>query len=320
MALNYREQLILAKTEAAVGVAEALGAADALLCGNVDLTPLAGERKERANIQPYRGAKKQITTRRHARLRFSVEMAGSGDADTAPAWGRLLTACFMSEAVTATGADPATAPGDVTYSLAVPAAPKSLTMSVNIAGVRQILAGCRGTYSMALESGEVPVLRFDFVGSYADPADAALTANPVFTDFKDPVFASRVNTPDASIFGVDVVLHSIEIDYGATVTWRDLIGGIASARLGDRVVAGRLTIDAPKVAALALVKKAADSESGALAITHGVGAGKIIKLAAPALQLDEPSYGESEGIWTIQSGFRLLPTAAGNDDFTILTQ
>ena len=41
--------------------------------------------------------------------------------------------------------------------------------------------------------------------------------------------------------------------------------------------------------------------------------------AADTLQLDEPSYGDADGIWTIQAGFRLLPSA-GNDDVSVTTK
>ncbi|MCY3689257.1 MAG: phage tail tube protein [Gammaproteobacteria bacterium] len=308
MTLHYREQLILAKTEATAGTAVTLAAADAILCGGVELTPLAGERRERENIQPFLGARKQLWARRHARLRFDVELAGSGAAGTAPAWGMLLEACFMKETIQANTS--------AAYAPDTPDAPKSLTISCNVAGVRQTLSGCRGTWSLNVQSGEAPMLRFDFVGAYADPVDAAFTSSPDYTDFKEPLPAGTVNTPTASIYGANVTLHGIEIDYGANVSWTDLIGASAGPRLGDRVMTGRLTIDAPKVAALALVKKAADSEAGALSLIHGTAEGGIVAVAAPKLRLDEPSYGESDGVWTVQSGFSLLPTS-GNDEITI---
>ena len=51
MSLSYRNRLILAKTETTVGTAIALAKADAVLCGEVKVTPLAAEEAETAGGQ-----------------------------------------------------------------------------------------------------------------------------------------------------------------------------------------------------------------------------------------------------------------------------
>ena len=312
MSLSYRNRLILAKTETTVGTAIALAKADAVLCGEVKVTPLAAEEAERPVVKAGFGARPKLLGNKHARIQFTVELAGSGAKATPPAWGRMLTACYMTEKVIDNAS--------VAYTPKVPASPKSLTISCNIDGVKQTLAGCRGTFSLSLSAGQVPTLQFDFVGKYADPVDAAQTADPSYSAWKDPVLADPAGTPTAQIFDVDVGLRELSIDYGAEVAWENLIGGTPGARLRDRQTRGNLSVSAPKVATLALVKKAADGDTGALKIAHGGGvAGAIFELSAPKLELAAPSYQDADGIWVMQSAFQLLPNAGG-DDFKITTK
>ena len=329
MSLKYRERLILAKLESTPGAAETLAAADAVLCGALDVTPLASDQVERDIVRPYLGARPQRHHRKHARIRLGVELAGSGDRDAAPAWGKFLRACYMTETVTAdvdaveddpdtTGVDESqpAAPGKVVYSCAEPATPGSLTISCNIDGVRQTLTGCRGSWSLSIGAGGVPSIEFDLVGAYAAPADAALLSNPDYGAWQEPIVASFAGTPTATLFGVAVALQELSLDWGADVQWRDLIGATPGARLRDRQTTGNLTVDAAKTATLALVDNAATGATGALEIVHGLGDGKIVRVHAPKLQLGSPSYRDSDGIWQVSSDYRLLPTN-GDDDLTI---
>ena len=114
--------------------------------------------------------------------------------------------------------------------------------------MKQTLAGCRGTFSLNLRAGQVPTLQFDFVGKYADPADAVMTTAPSYTAWKDPVLADPAGTPTTEIFGEGVGLRELSIDYGAEVAWENLIGGTPGARLRDRQTRGNLSVSAPKVA------------------------------------------------------------------------
>ena len=69
-------------------------------------------------------------------------MAGSGTAGTAPKYGAILKACGLSETVSGGNT--------VTYSpVATPS--DSVTLFVNYDGIRQIVTGCRGTFSINCE-------------------------------------------------------------------------------------------------------------------------------------------------------------------------
>jgi hypothetical protein len=57
--------------------------------------------------------------------------------------------------------------------------------------------------------------------------------------------------------------------------------------------------------------------TGNLTLTHGTVAGQIVELSAPNVQLLTPKYGEVSGVTTLEMGFNLVPTAAGNDEFSL---
>ena len=187
-----------------------------------------------------------------------------------------------------------------------------------IDGVRHRLDACRGTWTLNFQLG-IPRIRFEFTGQFADPTD---DNNPTPTSaaldkFKDPLVPSRTNTPTVSLHGASVALSNLQLAYGANVVARD-IPGEASIEIVDRQASGQLTVDAPTVAGLALVKRAKEGLSGAFQMVHGVGAGKIITLDMPDLQLSSPSYSEADGYWQVQANIRPLPES-GNDEIKLTT-
>lgn len=306
---RYRNRLALFKIEAAAGTAEALAAADAILCSDVQLTPLAADSVSREVVRPYFGAQQQLPSLVHATAQMTVELAGSGDAGAAPPWGKLLQACGMAETVTADTSAAYTP---------VSAGEKTATLAVNIDGVQQTLAGCRGTFSLNLQAGQVPTIQFTFTGHYADPADvAALAAN--YAAWKDPLPVSKTNTPTFSLMGEnDLALSALSLDQGNDVGYREPLAGNAEVMILDRQPSGQITVLAPAISGANLVKTARDASTGALRVVHGTAAGSKIQIDAPKIALNGPTYGEAEGIWTIQTNFQPLPNAAGgNDEFKI---
>lgn len=101
MPLAQRKRVILVKLEPTYGTDSAPVAADAVLCGNLDISPLEGASVERDFIRPYFGASGSIRVENYVSLSFDNEIAGSGTAATPPEWGALLKAANFSETITA---------------------------------------------------------------------------------------------------------------------------------------------------------------------------------------------------------------------------
>jgi hypothetical protein len=98
MPLLARRRTILAKIETTYGTDSVpTGAADAVLVRNLEITPMEQDLAGRDLIRPFLGSSEQIPAAIRAMLSFEIEIAGSGTAGTAPAWGSLLRACAFAQ-------------------------------------------------------------------------------------------------------------------------------------------------------------------------------------------------------------------------------
>lgn len=305
-----RKRIILAKTEASYGVdSSPIGSANAILVNQLSITPLAGDTVSRDLLRPYLGNDLEIHVGTHVMVEFQVELAGAGAVDTPPAWGPLLLACGMAQTINA--------------STSVEYAPVSdnegsATLYFHQDGSRHILTGARGTFGITLDRNAIPYLRFSFTGLWNDPS---ATADPVpdFSDFVVPIPTSNVNTPTFTLHGVSPVLYSLSYEHANDVVHRDLVGE-ESVIITDRAPSGSVEIDAPALGTKNYFTTAKANTTGALQLVHGTAAGNIVQLDAPAVQLTQPTYGDQDGIATLQMGMQLVPGASGNDEFTITTR
>ena len=130
-----RRRLILAKIESVYGTDPTpTGASNAILVRNLEIQPLVAETVNRDLVRPYMGQADQLLARERVEVSFEVELAGSGAAGTAPAYGPILKACGLSETlVTSTSAT--YAPVSSSFS--------SVTIYYHEDGIRHKLTGCR---------------------------------------------------------------------------------------------------------------------------------------------------------------------------------
>ena len=87
MPLYTRMRTILAKIEVTEGTDPVpTGAANAILCSQITVTPLGGSTADRQLAFPSFGAVPKKHVNKFVQVQFDVELAGSGAAGTAPAW------------------------------------------------------------------------------------------------------------------------------------------------------------------------------------------------------------------------------------------
>jgi len=93
MSRIIKNTLIAAAIESAYGSdANPTGSANAILVSDVSATPLDAQNIDRNLIRGTFGASEQLVGSASVKLSYSTELAGSGTAGTAPAWGKLLGA------------------------------------------------------------------------------------------------------------------------------------------------------------------------------------------------------------------------------------
>lgn len=302
-----RKRVILAKIESSYGVDPTpTGADNAIQVRNLTINGLEATAVSRDLIRPYLGNSNQLIADKHSTVDFEVEIAGSGAAGTAPAYGPLLRACGYSQTITA---------DTKTEYVPVSSSFESVTLYVNIDGILHKVTGARGTVDFEISAGAIPVMKFKFVGNYITPTDTA-AASPTYTNFKNPLVSNNTNTTDFSFFSVTgLVLESLMISTGNTVDYRALIGD-EYVQISDRKMTGDVSFELPTLATINTFSTAIAGTTGALSITQGTASGYKFKIDAPVVNLGNPTYADSKGIVMLKSPLLLLPNT-GNDELKI---
>ena len=310
MPLLSRKRTILAKTEVTYGTDPTpTGVANAILVRNLNITPLNAELVSRDLVRPYLGASEQLLASSYVTVDFEVEMAGSGTAGTAPAYGPLLLACGMASTVSAAVS--------VTYA-PVSASFGSATIYYNVDGVLHKVTGARGNVEMNIEVGQIPVFKFTFTGLYNAPTDAALPT-VTYTAFQTPQAANSDNTSAFSLYSYSGALQSVNVNLNNAITYRTLIGA-EDVLMTDRQVSGTAVFEAPTIAQKDYWSLALGSTLGTLDITHGTTVGNKVQISSTRAKITNPTYQDQNGIHMLQAPFNLVPSTAGNDEISIVVK
>ena len=320
MPLLTRKRVILVETESSYGTDPTPTGADALTVSELSITPQSSDVVNRDTVRPYLGASEQLLANTRVECSFSVELAGSGTGGTAPRWGKALKACGMSESASGTGAS-----GVVTYA-PVSGSFSSVTIHYLIDGVRHKVVGCRGNASISAEVGSIPSLDFTFTGVYVAPDDSAIPS-VTYGDQATPLVFKNGNSSGFSLLNYAGSLQSISLDFGNSTVYRELVGGTKEVLITDRAVTGSVSIEAVTMAtknyfAAALTDSGLGSNTQ-LQFTHGTGSagsanGNTIKVASTRCDIGDVSYGEQDGIAMLEIPYTLIPSTAGNDEFSIV--
>jgi len=310
MALLLRKRLIVIETESTYGTDPTPDGADAVLVTNLDITPQSSDAVSRDVIRPYLGASQQLLANTRVECTFSVELAGSGTAGTAPQYGKALKACGLAETISANTS--------VTYD-PVSSSFSSVTIHYMIDGVRHKVTGCRGNVAITANVGEIPTLDFSFTGIYNAPDDSALLT-PTYANQDDPLIFKNGNTSSFQLLSYAGALQSFSMDLGNSLTYRELIGGSKEVLITDRAVTGSVTIEAVTMATKDFFAAAVDDDAalGNLQFTHGNVAGNIVQFTSSKVDIGDVSYGDSDGIAMLNIPYTCVPDSAANADFDLI--
>jgi len=324
MSRYVRNTVILAKVEATYGTdAAPAGASDAILVSDFSITPLDAQNIDRNIVRGYFGASEQLVGAANVKCSFSVELAGSGTAGTAPQWGRLLTACAGAEA------SALTARNRCEYT-PVSTALKSVSIYYYDDGVLHKLLGAMGDMKVGLKIGERPMLSFDFVGLDGG-ISAATPSGTSYAAFKTPVPVTKANTAMDVKLGVTwaaatgFAAGTAYPSTGLELAWNNKVSHVkllSSERIDitDRAISGSVTLDLTPAQEVSLMATVKANSTQALGFTLGSTAGNILEVYAPAVQLINPKKADVEGSRLVSYDLRLVPSAAGsgNDEIKLV--
>ena len=274
MGIRFERKAVLAKTETVYGTdSTPSGAANAVLLKNATINPLNGEMVPRDVIRAGYGTLAGWFVARHITMNARLDLAGAGAAGTAPAFGPYLRACGLAETVSA---------GVKVDYTPVHSGFESVSNYFNQEGTRHIAAGMRGNAKFRFQKRKTPEIELDVIGLWKSDTSVALPALTT-TAWKDPLPSTPANTPTFTVDGVAVLGSSLEIDLGMECAYRDLLN---SEEIIVKERKPKLTM---MIEELPLATKNFFALVGAapvpLAYVHGVGAGKIVDISVPLIQI-----------------------------------
>jgi len=302
-----RKRLLLAKIEATYGEDPTPDTTNAILVRNLDITPLQSDIVQRELIRPYLGNYEQLLAQTRVQVTFEVELAGSGTAGTAPAYGPVLRACGLSQALDAT---------TVTY---VPLSSNFASVSLYFFqdGIRHRVTGARGSFTLNGAVGAIPTIAFEMTGIYNAPTTPTAVV-PTYGNQATPLIFKNGNTTSFSAFGYAAALQSIDLNMSNEIIYRELVGGTKEVLITDRKPSGTLQIESPALATKDYFTTSTGNTLGSITFQHGTAAGNRATLTMAQADLADASYTDMDGITMLNLPYVATPTTAGNDELSLV--
>ncbi len=309
MPIFHRSKILLFKTETTYGTDPVpTGVANAILAVDMKLMPMEGQDISRELDQPFLGAEPTIPADLHSKLTFKVELAPSGTAGTAPAWGALLRACGCAQTIVAATS--------VTYN-PVSSGHESGTFYFYLGLTLYKVTGARGTAKFKITASGIPYIEFEFTGLFNAVAEQGSRPTPTLTGFAKPIASSKTNTPVFTLGGASLVMREFTLDLGNQIETRFLINS-ESVMLVDRAEKVSVTVEAEAMSVINPYALAAAQTTQAIVLQQGVAAGARATINVPMAQLQRPSgLEQSQNI--VEWPLSLIPLPnAGNDQWTLV--
>lgn len=314
---KIKNTIILAIVAAVAGADSApASATNAILVSEMSITPLDAQNIERKNIRGSFGGNAELVGPASVKCSITVELAGSGAAGTAPAWGQLLQGCAMAEGILAT-------PARVEYT-PVSTGLKDLTIYYYDDGVLHKLIGVMGTCTLTAKVGERAMLKFDFTG-----VDGTMSAvsNPVadYTAWKQPVALTKANVVDITLgatyaagaitSGTSYPSNGLEIMFGNEVNF---IANLSAEKveIAERNMTGSAEFELTAAQEVAFMTKVKTNVLQSLAFTIGLTSGNQIIVHGLSVQMTNPKKVDVKGNRYNGYDMRFLPVA-GNDELRL---
>ena len=304
-----RRRLILAKIETTYGTdSTPTGSSNAILVRNLEIQPLLAETVNRELVRPFLGQSDQLLSQTRVEVTFEVELAGSGTAGTAPAYGPVLRSCGLSETlVTSTSAT--YAPESSGF--------ESSTIYYHQDGIRHKVTGCRGTFEVNCEVGQIPFISFTMTGIYNAPSDETLPT-PTYANQATPLIFKEGNTVSFSAFSYAGCLMSYNFNIANDVIYRELVGCTKEILITNRAPNGTVVIEAPTIADKDFFAIATGTSTGSITFQHGTTAGNRVTMATAQSDLGNLTYSDQDGIQMLNMPFIAVPTSAGNNEMSLV--
>lgn len=328
MSKRYTRQLvILAALQTNEDTPVALTGANAILCSNINVTPLESENVSRDLQLPYFGNFEELVGPKRKTVSFDVELVGSGTVGTAPAWWPLWLACGNEAIVDTTPPTDSLLSRPIT-NLASGQQP-CITLLVNDSGVNHFFHAAKGSVELVLESPQRPLLRFNFTGRYVDLTAGSAPSNISYAGFKVPQivsadFTGRIRLGATASFtggvpsftgGEELESRGITLNLNSTVVQTPMVGS-DDIDITDRQPTCQITLDQTAAQEVARMAAVVANSSTSITLVHDTRPGFKVGVHLPRVQLTQPTLVDVNGRRLQGYTGRVLPVN-GNDEITL---
>tara|TARA_Y100001938_G_scaffold95647_1_gene130981 strand:+ start:800 stop:1648 length:849 start_codon:yes stop_codon:yes gene_type:complete len=278
---------------------------------SVDITPIESDTIQADAMQGFLGnsTRGTVLANKRVSVSFSTELSGSGAAGTAPAYGPLLKSCGLSETVVSSTS--------VTYA-PVSASFSSCTIYCFYDLTRHKITGARGTVTFNLVAGQIASADFQFTGIYNAPDSTDMSGTWTLANQAAGLEVNDTNITTATFHGVaSQRIESFDLALNNEVVYKETVSSKQSL-IVNRAPGGTAVIEALDTATTDYFAKAVAVSTGATDIILGASAGNIVRLKADQTDITGVSYGDTNGVRSLNVPYLALPTTAGNNEISLI--
>lgn len=311
MALT-RKKFLIAKIESTYGTDPSpVGGSDAVQVSSLEITPIESDNVQAAAFQGFLGnsTRSTLVANKRVSVTFDVELAGSGTAGTAPAFGPLLKSCGLSETISA-GVSVTYAPVSSSFS--------SATIYCFYDGTQHKITGARGSVSFNMAAGQFGVMSFNFIGIYNAPDGTALSGSFTVANQAAALEVNDTNVTTATFHGVTSVrLESFDLALNNELLYKETASN-KEVIITNRAAGGTAVIEAPAIGTTDFFAKAVATATGSSSFVLGGTSGNIVTLNAAQTDITGCSYADTNGVIALSMPYLALPTTAGNNEMSLV--
>lgn len=310
MPISEKQTVLLGTIQTAVGTYKEPLATENIEITDVTLSPFEPEKTvELGLITDQFGAAQEFPVGIKVKLQFTIALAGSGTAATAPYWGQLMRMCGFAQVLIASPASVKYQPASGVFEMG--------SLVTYIGGNKHAMRDARGTVSLEINKLDFAKLKFEMTGVYIDPVTATIP-NVAKNPRVIPPVLQAANTALTLHAVTNLCLNNLNLDIGNELQYHEYLNCKPAVNLINRKPKGAVEFVYELLSTKDWFAVVKNGTTGALKFNYGAVAGNKIQIDAPKVALSKPTIGADSGLRTLKMDMTPLPSV-GNDDFTITT-
>lgn len=191
---------------------------------------------------------------------------------------------------------------------------ESATLYANEDGLLRKMIGSRGNMKWMFAEGKVPRCTVELMGAYSTPSDQTVPSITLPT-LQKPVGFNKNNTI-VTLGALTLKCVSAEVNGGRTHEYRNIAGADDILPV-DCLPTATVKFEFPTVAQKNVMLELESTTRQALSIAHGTVSGNRFGFAAARAELVDIDEEKDRGLIVCTAQFKLRPSSAGNDQYTM---